>query len=179
MTSWIRSSALRLGPAMLSACVDFGRLQPKDDLPTDEQADTDEAVPHDTDAAGPVRRSCVPHELTWRADNAPRIGSWGMGGIAWHPKSGLRMWGGCELDVVHDTGSFNMCSRGWLGPAERPWPVPAERWRSIFVSPDALCMVRGDGSFACREDTSWAPPSQYRCVCRYCRHAVISELVSV
>lgn len=123
------------------------RVRPGSD---DSHVDTDVDLrdtdrPPDTDVGSPA---CTPHELAWRRDNAPEIGMFAGGAIAWHPTSGLRTWGGSQSDTAP----------AWEeGFDKRPWPIPSERWQTLFHSSDAPCMVHRDGSTGCRVENAALP----------------------
>lgn len=146
---------------MLGAgCADVGTTRVLPVTPDDTEpspiggADSDdtEVVGSDTDVGGP---SCVPRELGWREGNAPEIAMFAGGGIAWHPSTGLRTWGGRELLGFGDVGL-----PGWLiGFATHPWDIPAERWRSLFHTDVAPCMVHRDGAVGCRVDDGSGLPA--------------------
>ena len=162
MTTWIRRGGALVAWLTASACgVDHDEFRVLDagDPDSGVDADTDaldtDAPDADTD---PSSTSCTPRELTWRASNAPRIGRWGTGGIAWHPATGLRVWGGCELE------GQEICREGQYGPTHSPWPVASERWRDVLDLPESICVVDAAGHLDCRDHVEWTPPDDVQAV---------------
>jgi hypothetical protein len=161
MTSWTHRP-LALAITWVAAChADEDDVVVRDGVDDPDTAVAIDSDPRDTDVpfdTDPAWVGCRPRELLWRAENAPRIGLWGTGGIAWHPTTGLRVWGGCELE-----GEEN-CNEGQFGPLHSPWNVRAERWRDVLNLLESVCMVRADGSFDCRDHVSWTAPSPVRAI---------------
>ncbi len=130
----------------ITSCSDSGVLHAPTDgfLADDVRHDTDHSA---TDMGTPVeRQTCTPRVTAWVAQNEPAIAYLAGGGIAWHPLTGLRTWGG-HAPVGGDTGVH----RATVGFAWEPWDIPAERWRKTFHTPESPCMARADGTVGCRD----------------------------
>lgn len=164
MTTWIRSHrgvAFAASAALCACSADSDELRVLDDAGNSDSAGDQHTDVADTDGLGetdPSPDGCAPRELTWRAAQSPRIGRWGNGGIAWHPNTGLRIWGGCELE------GEEICDEGQLGPQQSPWPVATERWRNVLNLPQSICVVDGAGALDCREALAWSWPREVQAV---------------
>lgn len=136
--------------ALLPGCVGVGVLVvPGESTDADDSDRTDDTDAGRTDSDNPpAARVCAPRELAWRAANAPAIGLLAGGGIAWHPTTGLRTWGGVELLPPVNAGPPERS----IGFGALPWAIPAERWRSLFHTEWSPCMVHRDGRVDCRDD---------------------------
>ncbi len=145
-------------PAMLLiGCTDSGVLRPSGSSPSDDSgqvsSDTDEATQDSDDDSGTSAPVCEPREIGWRTQDAPIVGLFAGGGIAWHPATGLRTWGGAELNGAEYGPEWT------VGFSTEPWSIPDERWQTLFHTQNSPCMVHLDGTVGCRKGGEGLPES--------------------
>lgn len=125
---------------------------PAADLTVDSDAETEDSdAPSETDDTVDAGVRCEPREPVWRRANAPAVGLFAGGGIAWHPTTGLRTWGGGERNGVDTYYPWQ------VGFTKKPWAIPAERWHTLTHTEDAPCMVHADLSLTCRRNEPALP----------------------
>jgi hypothetical protein len=101
-----------------------------------------------------TRPTCTPRELDWRAENAPRIDTYGGAiALAWHPRTGLRTWSGYE-HLCTDAGGF-----GWSSIEQDDLTIDASRWNSATGGP-----VNGEFIIVDSNDLVWSRHGSGECI---------------